>query len=144
MNTDDKLSQIFDVEPIVIDEANTEIITADGEVIPPQNNQLESDYELTRANLYTLLQQGQDALNHALEVAKQSEHPRAFEVVSGLMKDIADINHKLLDIHKKKQAIQNPPASKQAGSTPSVTNNAIFLGNTAELSKLLGDMRKEK
>jgi hypothetical protein len=143
MSIDDKLSEVFDVEPIRVDESNTQVITADGHVIPPQDNAFEHDYNTTRNNLHTLLQQGQDALNAALEVAKQSEHPRAFEVVGNLMKHISDINHQLLDLHKKKQVFENPkgaPTEEQK----QVTNNSIFVGSTTELSRMLDDLRKGK
>lgn len=144
MNTDDKLSEVFDVEPYVVSENNTEIITSDGEIISKSTNAVESDFERTRSNLHALLQQGQDALNHALSVAKQSEHPRAFEVVSGLMKDIADINSKLMDLHKKKQAMELAAGQPAKGPEGNVTNNAIFVGSTSELSKMLDDLRKGK
>jgi hypothetical protein len=134
MNIDDKLSQVFDVAPI----ANQQIITA------PQvrqiNHALDDDFETTRSNLHSLLTQGQDALFHALEVAKQSEHPRAFEVVGGLVKHLSDVNAQLLDLHKKKQTIESP--TKEDSKT--VTNNAIFVGSTSELSKMLNDIRKGK
>jgi hypothetical protein len=134
MNIDDKLSQVFEIEPII----KSEVITQP-DVVLPKNDKLESDYETTRANLHTLLIQGQDALNHALEVAKASEHPRAFEVVGGLMKHVADINTQLLDLHKKKQSIEAPDKKTQ-----STTNNSIFVGSTADLSKMLNDLRKGK
>jgi len=132
---DDKLSQVFDVTPI----GNTEVFP---QVAARQikNDQLDDDYETTRSNLHTILQQGQDALYHALEVAKASEHPRAFEVVGGLMKHLSDINTQLLDLHKKKQSIEAPTKEERK----SVTNNAIFVGSTNELSKMLNDLRKGK
>lgn len=134
MNIDDKLSQVFDIEPII----KNEVITQQ-DVVVSKNDKLESDYETTRANLHALLIQGQDALNHALEVAKASEHPRAFEVVGGLMKHVADINTQLLDLHKKKQSIEAPDKKTQ-----STTNNSIFVGSTTDLSKMLNDLRKGK
>lgn len=144
MNIDEKLSQVFDVEPIRVSEENTEIITSDGEIIPPKNGALDYDYEKTRSNLHSLLEQGKQALDAALSVARQSEHPRAFEVVSGLMKDLADINGKLLDLHKKKQAIETNSSSNTGKSSDgnNVTNNSIFVGSTSELSKMLNDLRK--
>jgi hypothetical protein len=133
----DKLSQVFDVEPI-----DTNTITATPSIIVEvKDDALEQDYETTRSNLHSILNQGQDALYHALEVAKQSEHPRAFEVVGGLMKHLSDINTQLLDLHKKKQVIEAP--MKQAQSA-NVTNNSIFVGSTSELSKMLNDLRKGK
>ena len=140
--TDDKLSEVFDIEPIG-ETKKTEIITADGEILPSAEGAIGHDFDTTRANLHAILQQGQEALTHALSVAKQSEHPRAFEVVGGLMKHLSDINTQLLDLHKKKQAIENPKGSTSDEST-SVTNNAIFVGSTADLSKMLSDLRKGK
>lgn len=131
---DDNLSQIFDVAPL--DNKPMAVSAPSIQV----NHALENDFEVTRSNLHSLLAQGQDALFHALEVAKQSEHPRAFEVVGGLVKHLSDINGQLLDLHKKKQTIEAPTK----GETTAVTNNAIFVGNTSELSKMLNDLRKGK
>lgn len=139
MNTDDKLSDVFDVEPI----KRTNVVTYDATLIPSSDNMIENDYERIRANLYGLLQQGQDALNHALDVAKESEHPRAFEVVSGLMKDVADINHKLMDLHKKKVALDTASEKKDTTDQPAAANNtAIFVGSTNDLNKVLENLRK--
>ena len=138
MNTDDKLSLVFDVEPI----GKTEIISQTGNVISHKNEAFDHDYETTRSNLHSILSQGQDALFHALEVAKQSEHPRACEGVGGLMKHLSDINHQLLDLHKKKQNLES---GKDDSEKATVTNNnAIFVGSTTELSKMLDDIRKGK
>ena len=135
MSIDDKLSQVFDVAPV----EKQEVLPAIQEA-KPLNQALENDFETTRSNLHSLLQQGQDALYHALEVAKQSEHPRAFEVVGGLVKHLSDVNTQLLDLHKRKQTIE-APTKKEAAVT---NNNAIFVGSTNELSKMLNDLRKGK
>lgn len=135
MNIDDKLSQVFDVTPI----ENTSSVVQMTEA--PSNVDLNSDFETTRSNLHGLLIQGQDALFHALEVAKQSEHPRAFEVVGGLMKHLSDINTQLLDLHKRKQSIEAPTKEERKSVT---NNNAIFVGSTSDLSKMLNDIRKGK
>jgi hypothetical protein len=139
MSIDDKLSQIFDVEPIAVTAPVTQEITPLAQV----NQALESDFETSRSNLHSLLAQGQDALYHALEVAKQSEHPRAFEVVGGLVKHLSDINTQLLDLHKRKQTIDGPTNNSKKEAT-SVTNNAIYVGSTSDLSKMLNDLRKGK
>ena len=138
MKSDDKLSEIFEVQPI----GKTEIISKQGEGIAPTNEALELDYETTRSNLHSILTQGQDALMHALAVAKNSEHPRAFEVVGGLMKHLSDINTQLLDLHKRKQQIDMPKG--KVNDTTNVTNNSIFVGSTSDLSKMLESIRKEK
>jgi hypothetical protein len=141
MKIDEKLSDVFDVEPMEIDVSTGEIITANNEVIPPQAEKVEYDYDQTRSNLYSLLNQGQDALMAALSVAKQSEHPRAFEVVGNLMSQLADINEKLMKLHEKKQKL-DAPAKKEEQSKQVTNNNAIFVGSTTELNKMLQNMTK--
>lgn len=134
------LDETFNVDPVSV--PTTELITRDGEVIVPHDTKVEQnvdyDYEKTRGNLHSLLQQGQEALMHALEIAKQSEHPRAFEVVGGLMKQLADINGQLLDLTEKRQKLldKKPAANEQ----PHVTNNAIFVGSTHDLNNMIKKM----
>lgn len=103
----------------------------------PKEAKIESDYDTTRLNLLTILNKGQEALNHALEIAKQSEHPRAFEVVGNLMKQQADINQQLLDLHQQKQKLE----LKDEKKAPGVQNNSIYVGSTTELNKFLKDMK---
>jgi hypothetical protein len=137
MKIDDNLSEIFNMEPI--EKVTGEIVVAEtGEILQNQEQKVESDYDITRSNLHALLAQGQEALNHALEVAKQSEHPRAFEVVGNLMKQIADINNQLMTLHQQKQKIDAPTKA----DAKNVTNNAIFVGSTSELNKLIEKMNK--
>ena len=138
MSTDENLSKVFDVEPM----DKTEVIKNDGTVLPPKSKKMEEnidfDYDRSRDNLHGLLVQGQDALMNALEIAKQSEQPRAFEVVGNLIKQLADVNEQLLSLHDKKQKLDNPKGSeKKEGVT---NNNAIFVGSTSELNKLLNDL----
>ena len=142
MKIDETLSDVFDVEPMQIDVSTGEIITANNEVIPPQDEKIEYDYEQTRNNLYNLLNQGQDALISALSVAKQSEHPRAFEVVGNLMTQLADVNEKLMKLHEKKQKLDAPSKSEEAQTKQVTNNNAIFVGSTTELNKMLSNMNK--
>jgi hypothetical protein len=135
MKIDDRLSEVFDLEPttkvpLVID-AVTSLQVSD---------KIESDYDKSRNNLHELLLKGQDALNYALEVAKQSEHPRAFEVVGNLMKQLADVNQQLLDIHQQKQKLDAPSKAEAAKNV--TNNNAIFVGSTSELSKMIKNMAK--
>lgn len=136
MKIDESLSEVFDITPI----AKTEVVIAEPEVIDTKDDKIESDYDVTRTNLRSLLTTGQDALIQALEVAKQSEHPRAFEVVGNLMKQLADVNQQLMDLHQQKQKLDAP---KEGGSKKEVTNNnVIFTGSTAELNKLIKNMSK--
>jgi hypothetical protein len=138
MNPDDSLSKVFDVEPL----KQGEVIQGGQEIVPASNKveeNIDYDYDSARNNLHKLLNQGQDALYHALEIAKQSEHPRAFEVVGNLMKQLADTNEQLLALSERKQKMDTP---KSDVPSKQVTNNAIFVGSTSELSKMLNNMHK--
>ena len=99
----------------------------------------EKDYEYTRAELYRLIDQGQEAVQGALEVAQESGHPRAFEVATNAMKQVADMTDKLMDLQKK---VKDLDEEKRGPSK--VTNNAMFVGSTAELQKMLKQMNGGK
>ena len=92
----------------------------------------EKDYEYTRGQLYALIDKGAEAVNGALEVAQESGHPRAFEVATNAMKQVADMTDKLADLHKKMKDLDE---DKKGPSK--VTNNAMFVGSTSELQKML-------
>lgn len=136
---DNNLSDIFDVNPIG-EEPKNEIAKVESGDKNIDNN-INDDYHETRKNLYDILEQGKDALLHALAVAKNSEHPRAFEVVGGLMKQLSDINTQLVDLHTKKAELESK-SDKQDNGPSTVTNNAIFVGSTSELSKMIENMKK--
>ena len=95
----------------------------------------EKDYEYTRGELYSLIDQGQEAVRGALEVAQESGHPRAYEVATNAMKQVADMTDKLMDLQKK---VKDLDEDKSGPSK--VTNNAMFVGSTAELQKMLKQM----
>ena len=138
MKTDDALSSVFGV-PTTKAEV-TDVITKDGVIVNETTNKIEDDYDTSRSNLRDLLVTGKTALTTALSVAQQSEHPRAFEVVGNLIKQLADVNQQLLDLHQQKQKLDNP---KTSGPSKEVTNNnAIFVGSTADLNKMLHNMTK--
>lgn len=144
MGIDDKLAEVFDLPA---ETKQGEVITADNKVVTPVHDKtaekIDYDYEKTRNNLHSLLAQGQEALYHALEIAKSSEHPRAFEVVGNLMKQLSEINTQLLDLHQQKQKLDAGSGEKEKDQTPqNVTNNAIFVGSTSELSNMLKNMNK--
>ena len=106
-------------------------------VSPPKEvskiNEIEKDYEYTRANLYSIIEKGQEAINGIMEVAGESASPRAYEVAGQLIKSVADTTDKLVDLQKKvKELDEDSPKSPN-----SVTNNALFVGSTSELSKML-------
>ena len=96
---------------------------------------VEKDYDYTRENLYSLIEKGQEAINGIMEVAGETASPRAYEVAGQLIKSVADTTDKLADLHKKVKDIEadNPKTQN------TVTNNALFVGSTSELSKMLKD-----
>ena len=103
---------------------------------PPKQdkNDITKDYEYTRANLYSLIEKGQEAINGIMELAGESASPRAYEVAGQLIKSVADTTDKLADLQKKLKDLEEDTAQKTPNS---VTNNALFVGSTTELSKLL-------
>jgi len=128
-----KLNKIFDIS-----DNSCEVITKNNQVILPDTDKIEYDYNKTRNNLHSLLSTGQEALNAALEVAQASENPRAFEVVGNLMKQLSEVNQQLMDLHQQKQKLDIPAKKEQEATT--ITNNAIFVGSTQELSRLINNM----
>jgi len=99
------------------------------------NDNIKGDYEYSRDTYYELLEKGKESLELMVEVARESEHPRAFEVLSNMMKNMADINDKLMDLNKKNKDINKEEVKQVASNT---TNN-VFLGSTADLQRLLND-----
>ena len=99
----------------------------------------DKDYEYTRGELYRLIDQGQEAVQGALEVAQESGHPRAYEVATNAMKQVADMTDKLMELQKK---VKDLDEEKKGPSK--VTNNAMFVGSTSELQKMLKQMNGGK
>ena len=100
-----------------------------------KDDDLEKDYEYTRGELYSLIDQGQEAVRGALEVAQESGHPRAYEVAVAAMKHVSDMTEKLQDLHKKMKDL-----GEEVKGPKNVTNNAMFVGSTSELQKMLKQM----
>ena len=103
--------------------------------VQSKDDDLEKDYEYTRGELYSLIDQGQEAVRGALEVAQESGHPRAYEVAVAAMKHVADMTEKLQDLHKKMKDL-----GEEVKGPKNVTNNAVFVGSTTELQKMLKQM----
>jgi|TARA_A100001037_G_scaffold240661_1_gene220639 hypothetical protein len=101
----------------------------------PKVDEVKKDYDYTRGNLYSLIEKGQEAINGIMEVAGETASPRAYEVAGQLIKSVADTTDKLADLHKKVKEIEEDNPKKQN----TVTNNALFVGSTSELSKMLKD-----
>ena len=98
-----------------------------------KKDDVEKDYKYTRGQLYSLIEKGQEAINGIMEVAGESASPRAYEVAGQLIKSVADSTDKLMDLQKKMKDIDEEKQKTQSN----VTNNALFVGSTSELSKLL-------
>ena len=98
-------------------------------------DEVKKDYDYTRGNLYSLIEKGQEAINGIMEVAGETASPRAYEGAGQLIKSVADTTDKLADLHKKVKDIEADNPKKQG----TVTNNALFVGSTSELSKMLKD-----
>lgn len=129
----EKLSEIFDVEPIEIkDETQlkkNELLVVD------TRNPVEVDSDIARENIKELLETGNKAIEELAVVARDSQHPRAYEVMAGMLKNLADMNKDLLDIQKRKKDLMVTSDSKASGDVN--VNQAVFVGSTAELMKLI-------
>ena len=102
-----------------------------------EQDDVEKDYEYARANLYQLVDKGQEAINGALDLAMSSDHPRAYEVAGQLIKHVGDVADKLMALQKDKKAVKEESAKKV------VTNNSLFVGSTADLQKMLKNASKK-
>tara|TARA_B100001057_G_scaffold381059_1_gene386850 strand:- start:151 stop:528 length:378 start_codon:yes stop_codon:yes gene_type:complete len=100
---------------------------------PPEEKNVDNDYKYSRDTYYELVEKGKQSLELMIEVARESEHPRAFEVLSGMIKNISDVNDRLMDLNKKKKDLDKKEEIKNIANT---TNN-LFVGSTTELQKLL-------
>ena len=101
---------------------------------------VEKDYEYTRGNLYSIIEKGQEAINGILELAQESEMPRAYEVAGQLIKNVADATDKLMTLQQKLKDVNEEQISKG----PTTVNNALFVGSTADLQKLLKNNSSDK
>ena len=101
---------------------------------------VENDYEYSKRTYYDLIEKGQNALDDMIEVARNLEHPRAFEVVSGMIKNVSDVNDKLMDLNKKKKDYYKQEIKQIEGTT---TNNNLFVGSTTDLQRMLKNVEKE-
>ena len=134
-NKFDSLNDAFNTDDGV--EVDAIVKSEDNKIEKSQTriNDVNKDYDYTRGNLYSLIEKGQEAINGIMEVAGETASPRAYEVAGQLIKSVADTTDKLADLHKKVKDIEvdNPKTQN------TVTNNALFVGSTSELSKMLKD-----
>ncbi len=128
----DPISETLDIETSIV----SSVTSAETEVVPELSagelDQIQKDYDYTRGNLYSLVEKGQEAINGILELAQESDSPRAYEVAGQLIKSVADTTDKLIDLQKKMKDLKD---TTQKG--PTNVTNALFIGSTTELSKLL-------
>lgn len=132
--TDDALSQIFDTEPIETKET-LPVEVESGEVITVSDDTIDGDFNKVRINISNLIEKGNTAIDNLLKVAKESEHPRAYEVAANLLKTLSDLNKDLLEIQKKKMELL-PTEKPQSGKGPLI-DKAVFVGSTEELISLI-------
>ena len=130
----DKLNDTFNVSADIVP-TEVETVNSSLEKVNPSpvNDDVKKDYEYTRGNLYSLIEKGQEAINGILELAQESEMPRAYEVAGQLIKNVADATDKLMDLQNKLKDIEE----EKSGKSPTNVTNALFVGSTAELAKLL-------
>ena len=129
MTVDDRIDEILEITSLVPTPEMAPEPSA--RIIPKAGKDDDIDYNYARENYYNLIERNQDAVEEMLEIAKQSEHPRAFEVVGQLIKSGLDANKELMALHKTKKELNIEKGPTQ------VTNQAVFVGSTAELQKLL-------
>lgn len=132
----EKLNETFNVSGEIVSTENLNEVEVSVESKSKESlsiDDIKKDYDYTRANLYSLIEKGQEAINGILDLARESEMPRAYEVAGQLIKNVSDATDKLMDLQKKLKDVEE---IKQAKGPTNVTN-ALFVGSTAELAKLL-------
>ena len=127
------LDDAFNVESTIVPAKENVGITPEQKPDRLTKSDIDKDYEYTRGNLYSIIEKGQEAINGILELAQESEMPRAYEVAGQLIKSVSDATDKLMDLQKKLKDVEEETKVKG----PSTVNNALFVGSTAELQKLL-------
>ena len=134
------LDEVLGITDVV--EKTTEVVSKEPKknIVPSKinNEDIENDYKYQRENFYTLIDRGQDAIEGILDIAKESEHPRAYEVAGNLIKNVADTTEKLMILQEKMKKIK-----EESNTNPRKVTNALFVGSTADLQKLLKDNNKD-
>ena len=131
-NQTEILDNVLGITDVV--ETTTREVTQPRPVIVPETNEqdTDNDYKYQRENFYQLVERGQDAIDGILDLAKEGEHPRAYEVAGNLIKQVADVTEKLGDLQAKMKKLKEVP-----NQGPKNVTNALFVGSTAELQKML-------
>ena len=132
----------IDKELGVIDKIVPKIIPDTSEVVPyktESGDDIEKDYEYQRENFYNLVEKGSSAIDGILELAKESEHPRTYEVAGNLIKQVAEVTEKLGDLQEKMRRLKEVPSN-----APKSVTNSLFVGSTKELQTMLKDKLKDE
>jgi hypothetical protein len=140
--SEDPIGESLGIESSIVSaEVVSEVsITESTQKSKEEIDQIQKDYEYSRGNLYSLVEKGQEAINGILELAQESDSPRAYEVAGQLIKSVADTTDKLIDLQKKMKDLYD---TQPKG--PTNVTNALFVGSTTELSKILkGQEQKHK
>ena len=134
----DDLNDTFDVAGEIVESTKEVKITKPH--VDKDKSEVRKDYEYTRGNLYSIIEKGQEAINGILELAQESEMPRAYEVAGQLIKSVSDATDKLMDLQKKLKDVEEESVSKG----PTNVTNALFVGSTADLTKMLKEAQKSQ
>jgi len=135
---DDKLNEIFDVQGKIVEQGLPSVVVEQPKETDsgaPNDESIDADYEYARENLKLFIEQGKVAMENIIFLAKEGESPRAYEVVGQLIKTLSDTNKDLLDLGKK---VKDLKSKKDDTQQPQHVTNALFVGSTAELQKLIG------
>ena len=132
----DGLNETFNTDDDLL---HPEVIEKKVEKIKNTVDDVKKDYDYTRGNLYSIIEKGQEAINGILELAQESEMPRAYEVAGQLIKSVSDATDKLIDLQKKLKDVNT-----EDKKSPTNVTNALFVGSTADLAKLIKQQNSEK
>ncbi len=134
MSTFDELDKTFNIEPIKEEEVTSvEVVSSESSLEVDSRQQLDKDYEYSRQQIYDLIDKGQKAITGIMDVASQTDHPRAYEVAFQGIKNVSELADKLMDLQKKMKDIEEEKVQKG----PSTVNNSVFFGSTADLQKFI-------
>ena len=133
---DDKLNEVLNITPEVIESSEISTVEETKEIVVPIDKDAEVDFDTGRENLYKMLDKGNDAIDGILALAKEGEHPRAYEVAGQLIKTVADVSKDLMAMQEKLKKLKEVP-----NTGPKSVTNALFVGSTTELTKLLKEKK---
>ena len=127
-NVEDKLNEILDITDKNVEKIESKPIIPR----PKEKDDIDSDYKYSRENLYSLVERGQDAIDGIVQLAKDTDHPRAYEVAGNLIKNVGEVTEKLLQLQEKMKKLND-----EIVKTPNRVENNLFVGSTADLQKLI-------